>query len=154
MGFQIYRIIDSRAAASLAVIEQACFSHPMTETQIASLMKQETSSFFVVCEENQGIMVGSAWTQTVLDEGYIGNVGVLPEYRRQGIADALLDALENDAQERGLAFLTLEVRVSNMPAITLYEKHGYRRAGLRPSYYSDPKEDAILMTKEFEQKQI
>ena len=84
----------------------------------------------------------------MLDEGYIGNVAVRPAFRRRGVADALLDALDTRASERGLAFLTLEVRAGDEPAIALYRKHGYLRVGLRPGYYADPREDAILMTKE------
>ena len=83
----------------------------------------------------------------MLDEGYIGNVGVRREFRRRGAADRLLEALDRCAAELGLSFLTLEVRAGNAPAISLYEKHGYVRVGLRPAYYSNPKEDAVLMTK-------
>ena len=72
----------------------------------------------------------------VLDEGDIGNVAVAPEFRRQGVAAALLD----------LAFLTLEVRVSNAPAIALYRKHGFQTVGQRRNYYQKPDEDALLMT--------
>ena len=86
----------------------------------------------------------------VLDEGYIGNVAVTPGHRRQGVGDALLAALTALGRERGLAFLTLEVRESNLPARRLYEKHGFRPAGCRRGYYSRPREDAILMTLEFE----
>ena len=82
----------------------------------------------------------------VLDEGDIGNVAVAPEFRRQGVADALLEALCARAAALNLAFLTLEVRASNAPAIALYRKHGFQAVGQRRNYYQKPDEDALLMT--------
>lgn len=131
----------------LAVIEDACFSRPLTEGQLRSLVLSDNTVFLGAREG--GRLVGSVWVQTVLDEGYIGNVAVLPDFRRRGFADALLQALDAMAADRGLRFLTLEVRAGNLPARRLYEKHGYLPAGFRPGYYTDPKEDAVLMTKEF-----
>ena len=135
-------------APALTVIEEACFSRPLNEHQISSLLESE-NTFFLGAREGERL-VGSVWVQTVLDEGYIGNVAVLPAYRRRGIADALLQGLDELAEERGLRFLTLEVRAGNRPARCLYEKNGYLPAGFRPGYYSAPKEDAVLMTKEYE----
>ena len=145
---KIVKIADAGDAAALTAVEEACFSRPLNETQISSLLRGENTVFLAVWEGER--IVGSVWLQTVLDEGYIGNVAVLPAFRRQGIADALLSALDDLAEERGLRFLTLEVRAGNRPARCLYEKHGYLPAGFRPGYYSAPKEDAVLMTKEFE----
>ena len=85
----------------------------------------------------------------VLDEGYISNVAVSPEYRRQGIADALIERLCIICRGLELSFVTLEVRAGNMPAIALYEKHGFHRVGLRRNYYERPREDALIMTKFF-----
>ena len=135
-------------AAALAAVEEACFSRPLKEQQICSLLQSENTVFLGTRDGEK--LVGSVWVQTVLDEGYIGNVAVLPGFRRRGVADALLQALDNLAEERGLRFLTLEVRAGNIPARCLYEKNGYSTAGFRPGYYSAPKEDAVLMTKEFE----
>ena len=84
----------------------------------------------------------------MLDEGYIDNIAVEPDARRHGVASALLDVFCRFGAAN-LAFLTLEVRASNTPAIGLYEKHGFRRVGVRPNYYQSPKEDAIIMTREF-----
>ena len=94
-------------------------------------------------------VLGYAGLHAVLDEGYIDNVAVAPEYRRQGIADALIGAFTRFGEAR-LAFLTLEVRAGNDPAITLYEKHGFYEVGRRKDYYDDPKEDAVLMTREWD----
>ena len=89
----------------------------------------------------------------VLDEGYISNVAVGPDYRRAGIADALIDRLLTLCREHELSFVTLEVRSGNKPAIALYEKHGFKTVGLRKNYYERPREDALIMTKFFESRQ-
>ena len=78
-------------------------------------------------------------------EGYVTNVAVLCDYRRQGIAEKLISrAMEND-----MDFITLEVRKSNAPAIALYEKAGFEAVGIRPKFYSNPDEDAVIMTRNF-----
>ena len=122
------------------------------EKQILSLLGDERT-FFLAAREGE-LLTGSVWVQTVLDEGYIGNVAVRPTFRRRGIADALLYALEALGREKELSFLTLEVRAGNAPAIALYEKNGYAQAGRRPGYYDHPKEDAILMTYYLKQEKL
>ena len=89
--------------------------------------------------------------QAVLDEGYITNVAVRPDCRKQGVAGKLLQVFLDFAQANHLAFLTLEVRASNYPAIALYGSRGFRGVGRRKNYYEHPREDAIIMTREFEQ---
>ena len=96
-----------------------------------------------------GTLLGYAGLLVVLDEGYITNVAVRPAYRRQGIASDLLGVFERFARGHQLAFLTLEVRASNAAAIALYEKMGYARVGVRKNYYEHPREDAVIMTREF-----
>ena len=141
--------------AQLAVIERECFAHPLEEKQLEALLRDSGTIFLTACEHgNPGIPVGSVWAQTVLDEGYIGNVAVRPAFRRRGIAVALLKKLEILGRKRKLSFLTLEVRAGNAPAIALYEKNGYSRVGLRPAYYADPREDAVLMTKYLNQENV
>ena len=129
----------------LAEIEAECFSVPLSGDQLSALLLSGNTLFLAAREGET--TVGSVWAQTVLDEGYIGNVGVRREYRRRGVADILLDTLDRCAEELDLSFMTLEVRESNASAIALYEKHGYGRVGVRPAYYRGPKEDAVLMTK-------
>lgn len=90
--------------------------------------------------------VGHGGFTVVLDEGYITNIAVHPDFRRKGIAHTLTESMKNEAQRLELSFLTLEVRESNLAAIRLYEKAGFRVVGKRKGFYSDPKEDAILMT--------
>ena len=104
---------------------------------------------FLTALDETGRVVGYAGLQVILDEGYIANVAVRPDCRRQGIAGKLLQVFLDFAQANGLAFLTLEVRESNYPAIALYGSRGFRSVGRRKNYYEHPKEDALIMTKEF-----
>ena len=152
MNYNIEVITSEAEAGQLAEIDRECFTHPLEKKQIRSLLT-DGRTFFLAAREG-GLLTGSVWVQTVLDEGYIGNVAVRPAYRRRGIADALLHELERLGRERGLSFLTLEVRAGNAPAIALYEKNGYARVGRRPGYYDHPKEDAILMTYNIEQEKL
>ena len=133
-------------------IEKRCFSLPWTAEQLAGQMKDAQHEFIAAADES-GTVLGYVGMMFVLDEGYISNVAVSPKYRRQGIADALIDRLNEICQEHGLSFVSLEVRAGNVPAIALYEKHGFSRAGLRRNYYERPREDALIMTKFFESRQ-
>ena len=104
---------------------------------------------FLVALDDEDHVAGYAGLLVVLDEGYITNVAVRPECRRNGIAQKLLQVFLDFAQAHKLAFLTLEVRASNYGAIALYGSRGFRSVGRRKNYYEHPKEDAIIMTKEF-----
>ena len=86
------------------------------------------------------------------DEGYITNVAVFPEQRRRGIAGQLLQVFLNFAEANRLAFLTLEVRPSNAAAIALYQGFGFQEAGRRKNYYDLPKEDALILTRRFDEE--
>ena len=106
-------------------------------------------SAFLVALDGADSVVGYAGLQVITDEGYICNIAVRPECRRQGIASQLLDVFINFARGNQLAFLTLEVRESNYDAIALYGSHGFRGVGRRRKYYEHPREDAIIMTRVF-----
>ena len=97
MNYKIELIQSSDDVGQLAEIEQECFAHPLEEKQILSLLGDERTLFLAARDGN--LLTGSVWVQTVLDEGYIGNVAVRPAFRRRGIADALLDALETLGRE-------------------------------------------------------
>ena len=132
----------------VAALERACFSHPWSEAQLQNELWND-SAVIIVAEGEDGTVLGYAGLQTVLDEGYINNVAVDRAYRRCGVADQLIAAFIRFGQAK-LAFLTLEVRASNAPAIALYAKHGFKEAGRRKNFYEGPREDAILMTVEFD----
>lgn len=132
----------------VAELERICFSTPWSRNMLAEELGNDLSAFLVALDES-GTVVGYAGLQVILDEGYIANIAVRPECRRQGIAGKLLQVFLDFAQANGLAFLTLEVRESNQPAIVLYGSRGFRSVGRRKNYYEHPREDAIIMTREF-----
>ena len=129
----------------LAQLEALCFSQPWTEAALAVQLDPQRHVFLAA--EREGTLVGYVGLQYVLDEGYISNVAADPACRRQGVGGALLEELERRCRALGLAFMTLEVRASNLPARALYEKNGFSQVGIRKNYYEKPREDAILMTK-------
>ena len=133
----------------VAELERICFSVPWSRNMLAEELDNLLSAFLVALDEG-GRVVGYAGVQIILDEGYITNVAVRPECRRQGIAAKLLQVFLDFAKANQLAFLTLEVRASNYDAIALYGSRGFRSVGRRKNYYEHPKEDAIIMTLEFD----
>ena len=115
-------------------------------------MRSELSnplSVWLVAEEN-GVVRGYVGSQTVLDETDMMNIAVHPDFRRKGIAAALISELVGQLKERGSHILRLEVRESNAPAIALYESLGFAQLGLRKNYYRNPKENALILGKEWE----
>ena len=144
-----YKLVpmDRSHLAGVAELERLCFSAPWNEAMLEEELYNDTASF-IVAEGEDGQVLGYAGLHVILDEGYIDNVAVRPTCRRQGIADRLLDVFCRFGQAN-LAFLTLEVRPSNTAAVALYEKHGFREDGRRKDYYENPKEDALLLTREF-----
>ncbi|MDD6106918.1 MAG: ribosomal protein S18-alanine N-acetyltransferase [Clostridiales bacterium] len=141
-----YAILDAAARHLPQVerLEQRCFSVPWTEAQLRAQLPDDRHVFLVA--ERGGEVLGYVGLMHVLDEGYISNVAVSPDCRRQGIGAALIAELTRRAGRLELAFLTLEARASNAPAIRLYEKMGFRQVGRRKRYYQRPEEDAVLMT--------
>lgn len=141
------RIVDARPEHldDILSIERQCFSVPWTRGQLTAQLP-DNMHIFLAAEDESGRALGYVGLMYVLDEGYISNVAVSPSRRREGIADMLLTELRARAGEKGLSFLTLEVRLGNLAAQSLYKKHGYTEVGRRKGYYSQPKEDAVLMT--------
>ncbi|MBR5478570.1 MAG: ribosomal protein S18-alanine N-acetyltransferase [Clostridia bacterium] len=138
--------MEKRHIPQVAMLEKECFSSPWSEKMLEETY-DNPCSYLIVWEEGDRV-AGYVGLYKILDEGYITNVAVLPCFRRRGIAKALVEKLV--AENRDLSFLTLEVRASNAGAIALYEKLGFEQVGVRPKYYSNPEEDAYLMTKEIE----
>lgn len=132
----------------VADIERLCFSDPWSRRMLSEHLENECAAT-LVAQGADGTVLGYAGLLVVLDEGYITNVAVRPEYRRQGIASELLEVFRRFCEGNHMAFLTLEVRASNTAARALYQKHGYAEVGCRKNYYEHPKEDAIIMTLEF-----
>ena len=132
----------------VAELERICFSTPWSRNMLAEELENALSAFLVALDDGDNV-VGYAGLQVILDEGSITNVAVRPDCRRQGIAGKLLQVFLDFARGNHLAFLTLEVRASNYDAIALYGSRGFREAGRRKNYHEHPREDAIIMTKEF-----
>ena len=132
----------------VADIERLCFSDPWSRRMLSEHLENECAAT-LVAQGADGTVPGYAGLLVVLDEGYITNVAVRPECRRQGIASELLEVFRRFGEGNHMAFLTLEVRASNTAARALYQKHGYAEVGCRKNYYEHPKEDAIIMTLEF-----
>ena len=147
MNYQLTPMTEEHIP-QIAALERACFSHPWSEDALRDELWND-SAVVIVAEGEDGTVLGYAGLQTVLDEGYINNVAVDPRFRRQGVAGQLIEAFLRFGAAK-LAFLTLEVRASNAPAIALYEKYGFTQAGRRRDYYDDPREDALLMTLRFD----
>lgn len=131
----------------IARLERLCFSDPWSERSIASEL-QNPLALWLVAEED-GHVLGYVGSQTVLDESDMMNVAVDPAFRRQGVARALIEALISGLAEGGSRCLKLEVRVSNESARALYESMGFQQLGLRKNYYQNPKEDALILGKEW-----
>lgn len=143
--------MDRTHLEALATLERLCFSTPWTLPMLEAELYNDTASF-LVAEDESGLVCGYAGLHAVLDEGYIDNVAVAPSARRQGIARQLVEVYCRFA-EAHLSFLTLEVRESNAEARALYDSLGFTAEGKRPNYYSNPKEDALLMTRRFLKKE-
>ena len=132
----------------VAALEGICFSDPWSEKSVGEELRNDLALWLVAVE--QGTVAGYVGSQTVLGETDMMNVAVHPDHRRQGIAEALINALVTELREMGSHCLTLEVRASNSPAIALYEKLGFRQVGRRPNYYRHPREDGLILRKEWE----
>ena len=132
--------------SQVAALEAICFRDPWSEKSVASELSNPLSHWLVAVEDDA--VLGYIGSQTVLDESDMMNVAVSPAHRRKGIAEALVLALADALREKGSVKLTLEVRASNAPAITLYEKLDFKPIGLRKNYYRNPKEDALILQKE------
>lgn len=125
-------------------IENQLFSVPWTKEGYFTFLTRKDTMFLVV--EEKGKILGYCGLLMVLDEGDITNVAVCRERQREGIGGFLVSSLLRLAGEQGISVIHLEVRAGNETAIRLYERMGFVRDGIRRNYYSDPEEDAVLMT--------
>lgn len=137
--------MEKRHLDALTELERVCFSSPWTREGLAAELGNPGAVFFVA--ELDGAAVGYAGMNCVLDECYVDNVAVFPQFRRMGVARALMSRLTAAAETRGASFVSLEARVSNTGAVALYRGLGFEEAGRRPGFYSNPKEDALILTK-------
>lgn len=141
------RELTAADVPQIASLEQQCFRDPWHEASIASELDNPLSLWLVAADGEQ--IVGYVGSQTVMGETDMMNLAVHPGRRREGIGRLLIERLIPELNDRGSHCLTLEVRASNSPAQALYEKMGFHQTGLRKNYYRNPKEDAIILRKEW-----
>ena len=143
-----YILMNSDHVAQVAQLEKECFHDPWSENSIASELKNPLSLWLVAVDDQQ--VVGYVGSQSVMGEADMMNIAVSSKFRRMGIAQELVERLVTLLREKDVYSLTLEVRASNEPAKALYGKLGFNQVGRRPNYYRNPKEDALILRKEWE----
>lgn len=128
-------------------IEHKCFSIPWTkEAFVLEIEKNKFAKYLVA--ELEGTVVGYGGFWLIIDEAHITNIAIHPDYRRKGYGNKIVEGLISIARKEGVKKLTLEVRRSNIAAQNLYKKYGFMPYGVRPRYYQDNNEDAIIMWRE------
>ena len=133
--------------SQVAELEKLCFSDPWSENSVSSELNNPLSLWLVAVDGER--VAGYVGSQSVMGESDMMNIAVHPDYRRRGLAEMLVAELVTALKNAGNTCLTLEVRASNAPAIALYEKTGFSQVGLRKNYYRNPREDALILRKEF-----
>ena len=139
--------MNENHVVDIAEIEKLCFSDPWSENSITYELPNPLSLWLVAVEDDK--VVGYVGSQSVLGEADMMNLAVHPDYRRRGIARKLVLELIEQLKTQGSHVLILEVRASNDPAIALYTDLGFTQVGRRPNYYFKPKEDALILRKEW-----
>ena len=130
--------------SAVAEIEQISFSDPWSVESLERMLGEQAMGLVAL---EDGKLLGYVGMMCVLDEGQIINVATHPDSRRRGVGRALMIAIEQSAKERGIVFLSLEVRESNAAARSLYSSLGWEECGIRKNFYSKPTENACIMTK-------
>lgn len=145
MSDLIVRLADEKDVERIAEMEQVCFpEEPWSLAAVWEDVMQNQRSFYLV-GEIEGRIIGYAGVWKILEEGHITNVAVDPEYRRRHIGETLMKVLIRETEKLGVEKWTLEVRRSNSGAISMYENLGFKVEGIRPEYYENNGEDALIM---------
>jgi len=141
----IYRRMTLEDVPVISRLEEETFSMPWSAPSFLEMISKEDARYYVA--EKDGKILGGCGVLMIAGEGNITNVVIAPEARNQGIGTAMLRHLMAEGDREGLTAYTLEVRVSNVAAIHVYEKLGFESAGIRPGFYEKPVEDAIIYWK-------
>ena len=141
-------IMTALHVSQVTELEKLCFSDPWSEKSVASELENKLAYWLVAVEDDR--VAGYVGSQTVCGETDMMNIAVHPDHRRRGIAQILIECLIPELKKRGSRSLSLEVRASNEPAKQLYDKLGFNQVGCRKNYYRNPKEDALILRKEWE----
>lgn len=134
---------DERHVNEVLYISTLSFLTPWTRDSIEKELDNTFARYVVAKKDDVVIGFGGIWL--ILDEGHITNIAVHPEFRGIGAGDMIVDALIEVCKLEGINSMTLEVRASNVTAQRLYRKHGFIEEGVRKNYYTDTKEDAVIM---------
>ena len=129
----------------VAELEELCFAHPLSKNNLGMLLPGGIGNGFVIVDDERKRAAAYGGIICVLDEGQILNIATHPEYRRRGLGRKIMDAILSHAREKGITFITLEVRESNEAAISLYEGLGFYNVGRLKGYYDSPKEDGLIL---------
>ena len=141
--------LSEKTLSGAAKLERLCFSSPWSRESLALLCGEGAVGFAAIDKES-GDVLAYGGMLTVLDEGQITNIATHPDARRQGLGERVTRALVEYGENNGISFFSLEVRESNFAAIALYEKLGFKKAGIRKNFYKLPVENAVIMIKETE----
>ncbi|WP_409296573.1 ribosomal protein S18-alanine N-acetyltransferase [Peribacillus sp. SCS-26] len=144
MGNYTYRRMIPEDIEQVLAVEHQSFTLPWSREAFENELMNNKYALYLVLED-EGRVIGYCGTWLVLDEAHITNIAILPEYRGRSLGEALLIKMMQTVMEMGAISITLEVRVSNMPAQSLYRKLGFQNGGIRKRYYTDNYEDALVM---------
>lgn len=144
LDFYIFRM-EKADIPAVAALEKECFSAPWSEKALLGALESDVSLFLVA--KSESTVIGYIGVSVILDEVYVSNIAVTEPARRRGVAKSLLCEAERLCREKNCSFISLEVRESNLPAISLYESCGFSVCGRRRNFYTNEGEDALIMTK-------
>ena len=139
------REMEAAAAEMVSELEREIFSMPWSAKDFLEMVEADYAHYYVA--EINGRIAGCCGIRNVAGEGEITNVMVAAGDRRKGIGRKMMEYMLERADRIGIGDCTLEVRVSNLPAIRLYESLGFKGEGVRPDFYDKPREDALIMWK-------
>jgi ribosomal-protein-alanine N-acetyltransferase len=140
----VFRYMKEEDIDQILEVEQASFATPWSREAFYNEIFNNKFAVYIVLEEDQKI-VGYVGAWVVIDEAHVTNVAILPEYRGRKLGEALLRKMMTFAKDMGARSMTLEVRVTNHVAQSLYRKLGFQNGGIRKNYYSDNQEDGLVM---------
>lgn len=139
-----FRLLNEDDVAEVLMIERASFTLPWTEDAFKNEFSQNKFAVYIGLEDD-GKLIGYCGVWVIVDEAHITNIAVLPDYRGKSLGEALMKKIMETAAEIGAKTMTLEVRVTNHIAQSLYRKLGFQDGAIRKNYYSDNQEDALVM---------
>ncbi|MED3562030.1 ribosomal-protein-alanine N-acetyltransferase [Bacillus sp. MUM 116] len=140
----VFRYMREEDIDQILEVEHASFTTPWSREAFYNELNNNKFAVYIVLEENDKI-IGYCGAWIVIDEAHVTNIAILPEYRGKKLGEALLQKMMAEAREMGAKSMTLEVRVTNQIAQSLYRKFGFQNGGIRKNYYSDNQEDALVM---------